>query len=76
MARRIQNSTFRVDKLKVEWMSITLVDELSAIRTSYCALRCWEELLCAAFTKSVPCQIVKIINNEKKLLEFGWSYLI
>jgi len=47
-------------------MSITLVDELSAIRTPRCALQRWEELICAAFTKSVPCQIVNIINNEKE----------
>ena len=38
------------------------------------ALQRWEELICAAFTKSVPCRIVNIINNEnneKELLELG-----
>ena len=55
-----------VDEFKVDRMSITLVDELSAIRTSRCALQPWKELACAAFTKSVPCQIVNIINNNKK----------
>jgi hypothetical protein len=50
-----------------------LVDELSAIRTSRCALQRWEELIGAAFTKSMPCQVMNsnIINNEKEFLELG-----
>ena len=56
-----------VDELKVDRMPITFADELSAVRTSRFALQRWEELICAAFTKSVPYQIVNIINNKKEL---------
>ena len=58
-----------VDEFKVDRVSITLADGLSAIRASRYVLQRWKELICAAFTKSVPCQIVNIINNKKQLLE-------
>jgi len=51
-------------------MSIMFVDEFSAI-WAFHSLQRWEESICAAFTKSVACQIMNsnIMNSEKEFLE-------